>query len=64
MADDPLKSEPYKQNPQEMAQQMATAWSAMAACASEIAAAKRSIYLAYINEGFTANEALELIKQV
>lgn len=41
---------------------LVTAWSAFAQASSEIAASKRSLYLAYIGEGFTEAQALELCK--
>lgn len=39
-------------------------WQAAAEEASSIAAAKRTIFLAYVSEGFTEPQALELVKSL
>jgi hypothetical protein len=45
-------------------QMLAESYMRMAHYASDIAFARRSMYEAYISEGFTAQEALELCKFV
>jgi len=47
----------------ETARKMAEAWQASAASSSDIANAKRTLFLAYVAEGFTEAQALELVKQ-
>lgn len=39
-------------------------WQGLAEAASHIAHAKRTIFLAYVAEGFTEGQALELVKQI
>ena len=46
-----------------MASDLAAIWQAMAEQAAHIAAARRTIFLAYVSEGFTEQQALELVKQ-
>lgn len=51
-----------KPSAKEMVQQMLDMVNALAESASDIAHAKRRLYEAYVAEGFSAHEALELIK--
>lgn len=39
-------------------------WGNIAKYSSDIAAYKRSVYLAYLSEGFTEQRSLELIKTI
>lgn len=57
-------SNPPKADPTEMAREVAQLWSAMAAEAAHIAHAKRTLYLAYLTEGFTEAQALELSRSL
>jgi hypothetical protein len=64
MAGDFNKSEPPKQDLEAMAAEMVRIWEWTAVASPHIAAARRTIFLAYVAEGFTEAQALELIKQV
>lgn len=46
----------------EAASDMANAWLAVAGAASDIAHARRTLFLAYVAEGFNEAQALELVK--
>lgn len=59
---DKFKQEPPKANMAEAASNLAQAWMGMAVEAAHIAHAKRTIFNAYLAEGFTESQALELIK--
>lgn len=48
----------------ESARAMADAWTAVANSANDIAHAKRTIFLAYVAEGFSEAQALELVKSI
>ncbi len=61
---DKFKSGPALPNASEEMARMVEAWAAIAGCASDIAHSKRTIYLAYVAEGFTEAQALELCKMV
>lgn len=41
---------------------LADAWSTMAVHATELAHAKRTLFLAYVAEGFSEAQALDLVK--
>lgn len=56
------RSEPPRQDPFALAAEMSRLWQAMAKEAANIAASKRTIFLAYVAEGFTEAQALELVK--
>lgn len=43
---------------------IADAWSTMATHATEIAHARRTLFLAYVAEGFSEAQALELVKTI
>lgn len=51
-----------KQNMTEAIQMLDEAWSEAARLSTNIAYHKRTMYLAYLHEGFTEEQALELIK--
>lgn len=44
------------------ARDLADAWGAMAEIATDLANARRTLFLAYVAEGFTEAQALELVK--
>lgn len=48
----------------ESAKQVVEVWQAIAEDAAHVASAKRKLYLAYISEGFTEGQALELCKTI
>lgn len=50
------------QNLPEIMENQVLIWQAVAEAASHIAASKRTVFLAYVAEGFTEIQALELIK--
>lgn len=56
------RSERPRQDPRAMASEMSRLWQAMAAEASHIASSKRALFDAYVAEGFTEAQALELVK--
>lgn len=45
-----------------MVEDMGAFWQAMAENAAHIAASRRTLFLAYVAEGFTEAQALELVK--
>lgn len=53
---------PAQQDMQEMSRQMAEAWMAIAQSSADIAHAKRTLFMAYVAEGFSEQQALELVK--
>jgi hypothetical protein len=61
---DQLRSERPKPDLETAALELSRAWQRVAAHASDIAHARRTLYNAYLTEGFSAAEALELIKQL
>lgn len=61
---DQFRGEQPKSDPKEAASSFAQLWMAMAKEAANIAASKRAIYLAYVAEGFTEAQALELVKTI
>jgi hypothetical protein len=58
------RSEPVKQDVTGAVAHMAKLWMAMAASAADIAHARRQIFLAYVAEGFSEQQALELVKAI
>lgn len=61
---EPARSERPRENLPEAVQGMVMVWQGLAEAASDIAASKRTIFLAYVAEGFTEAQALELVKQI
>ena len=53
-----------EQTPKEAVQLMVEAWMMVAQEASNLAHAKRTLYEAYLSEGFTEVQALELCKSL
>lgn len=51
-------------DPREVAKLIAETFTHIAACASDVAYARRTLYNAYISEGFTPEQALELCKVI
>ena len=64
MADEPTRGETPRMNLPEAVRAQLELWSALAEGAADLAHAKRAIYLAYVAEGFTEAQALELVKQI
>ena len=62
MASDPLRSETPRTDWPEAVRAQVEIWQGVAAAASHIAHARRTMFLAYVAEGFTEAQALELIK--
>lgn len=58
------RNEPPKQDLSASASDLVRIWQLIAAQAADIANAKRTIFLAYVAEGFTEAQALELVKTV
>lgn len=56
------RSEPPKSDPAEDMRHLALIWAALAKEASTIAHSKRTVFLAYVAEGFNETQALELVK--
>ena len=56
------KFETPQQDFEAMGQQLLGLWQALAHTAPSIAHARRTVFLAYVAEGFTEQQALELIK--
>jgi len=64
MIRDPAHHEPPKADLAEASAAIARAWQEIARHSADIAAARRSIFLAYVAEGFSEPQALELIKSL
>ena len=62
MAAEPLKFDQARESMTEAGRAMALAWSTIAQSAGTIAHARRTMFLAYVAEGFTEAQALELVK--
>lgn len=62
--DEPSRSERPLQDLSAMGADMARLWQEMAKHASDIAHSKRVLFLAYVAEGFSEAQALELITKV
>lgn len=58
------RSEPPKANPADGARELAAIWVALANEAANIAHSKRTLFLAYVAEGFNEAQALELVKTI
>lgn len=58
------KFEEPKQDWKAQCSELSRIWQAAAEEAANIAASKRKIFLAYVSEGFTEAQALELIKSL
>lgn len=59
---DIFRNEPPRQDMLAAAKALADAWVNLAEHASELANARRVVFLAYVAEGFTEAQALELVK--
>jgi len=61
---DKFRSEPPTQDIAASSRALANAWQEIARVSSDLASARRTIFLAYVAEGFTEAQALELVKSV
>lgn len=61
---EPWRAERPKDDVPQAMRSMVDVWQSMALASSDIAHAKRQIFLAYVAEGFTESQALELIKSL
>ena len=61
---EPARAERPRDNLPDAVKNMVQLWSSMAEAAGDNAHAKRVIFLAYVSEGFTEAQALELVKAV
>lgn len=61
---DPLRSTPPKDDLPGAMSAMLQIWQEAARVASDLAHARRTVFLAYVAEGFTEAQALELVKQL
>jgi|TARA_R100000093_G_scaffold22703_1_gene12968 hypothetical protein len=59
---DKNRTDPPRFDVGEAGREMANAWMEIAKQATHIAHARRTIYDAYISEGFTPDQAIQLIK--
>ena len=64
MATEPTRTDRPRENLPEAVRAMVTIWQGMAEAAADVAASKRTIFLAYVAEGFTESQALDLVKTV
>lgn len=64
MSDEPTRGERPRENLPDAVKNMVQLWGAMAEAAADVAHAKRTIFLAYVAEGFTEAQALELVKTI
>ena len=61
---DPARAERPRENLPEAVKNIVQLWSSMAEAAADVAHAKRAIFLAYVAEGFTEAQALDLVKTI
>lgn len=61
---DSNRSQPPREDMDALTYNMVNIWQKIALVSSDIAHAKRTIFLAYVAEGFTEAQALELVKNV
>jgi hypothetical protein len=64
MTTEPARAERPRENLPEAVTNMVTLWSSLAEVAADVAHAKRAIFLAYVAEGFTEAQALDLVKTI
>lgn len=64
MADEPTRSKRPHDDLPEAVKNIVTLWSSMAEVAADVAHAKRAIFLAYVAEGFSEAQALDLVKVI
>jgi hypothetical protein len=64
MTDEPTRAERPRENLPEAVKNLVQLWCSMAEVAADVAHAKRAIFLAYVAEGFTEAQALELVKAI
>jgi len=61
---DKFRTDPPSPDIPEGMRNLVRVWQEAAQASSHIAAARRTVYLAYIAEGFTEAQALELVKSL
>ena len=61
---DPARAERPRENLPEAVKNIVQLWASMAEVAADVAHAKRAIFLAYVAEGFTETQALDLVKTI
>jgi hypothetical protein len=64
MASEPMRSEAPRTDWPEAIRAQVEIWQGLALAGSHIAHARRTMFLAYVAEGFTEGQALELIKTI
>ncbi|MEH3121993.1 MAG: hypothetical protein PGN16_08445 [Sphingomonas phyllosphaerae] len=64
MTTEPTRADRPRDNLPEAVSNMVTLWSSLAEVAADVAHAKRAIFLAYVAEGFTEAQALDLVKTI
>lgn len=64
MGNEPKRTETPRTDWPEQVRATVEIWAGMAQAAADIAHAKRAIFLAYVAEGFTEGQALELVKTI
>ena len=64
MSAEPTRAERPRENLPETVANIVKLWSSMAEVAADVAHAKRTIFLAYVAEGFTEAQALDLVKSI
>lgn len=58
------RNDPPKSDPAEAASQFTRLWVETAKCATDLAHAKRTLFLAYVAEGFNEVQALDLVRSI
>lgn len=61
-ASEPFRGTPPRDDLPQGVRNLVEIWQQAALVAGDIAHARRTIFLAYVNEGFTETQALELVK--
>ena len=61
---DPARAERPRENLPEAVKNIVQLWASMAEVAADVAHAKRAIFLAYVAEGFTEAQALDLVRTI
>lgn len=64
LAVDPQRTEEPRESLPQAARSLVDAWQAVAQTAAHLAHARRTVFLAYVAEGFTEAQALELVKSI
>ena len=64
MSDDRFRAERPQEDLPQAVRNLVQLWQSTAEVAADIAHAKRTIFLAYVAEGFSEAQALELVKTI